>query len=209
MLDGYVSDREQIESIKKWWNDSGKHIVLAVVIGLALGLAWKYWHRILIRRSENASIIYQSVLQADQQNNFSTAQGGITMLMTHYTSTPYASLGALVFAKEAVSQNHLSLALTKIQWAIEHSRESRIKEIAQIYAARILLSQGKTQDALSQLKIVNDKQFQPVVNWVKGDIYSKEGNIQQATMHYDEAKKSFSDFPPAKTLLTEQLANLK
>lgn len=207
MLDGYTSDKEQLESIKKWWNDSGKGLVFAIVIGLALGVAWKYWHKLSIRRAENASVLYQSVLQADSQNQLSTAQGGATLLMAHFSSTPYASLAGLLFAKELVSQNKLSLALTKLEWVIKNGKEPRLKQIAQLLAARILLSENKTADAMAELKIINDKQFQPMIDWVKGDIYLKENNVAKANAHYESAKKALSDFPPAENLLTEQLAS--
>lgn len=207
MLDGYTSDKEQIESIKKWWNDSGKGLIFAIIIGLALGFAWKYWHKLELRRAENASVLYQSVLQADAQNQLTTAQGGATMLMTHFSSTSYASLAGLLFAKELVSQNKLPLALTKLDWVVKNTKEPRLKQIAQLSAARILLSENKTADAMAELKVVSDKQFQPMIDWIKGDIYWKEGDIAKAKAHYSAAKKALVGFAPAENLLTEQLAS--
>ena len=207
MLDGYVSEKEQIESIRKWWSANGKFLIVAIIAGLAIGFGWRYFHGYQIRRAEQASVIYQSVLQADVQNKIPTAQGGTEILIKDFSHSPYASLSALIYAKEAVSQNDLSAALTKLQWVIDHGNVKSLKQIARINAARILLSQGKTAAASAQLKGVDDKQFQPVIDWVQGDIDSKEGNIEKAKVDYNAAKKGLAEFPPAEGLLTQQLAN--
>lgn len=206
MLDGYISEKEQIESIKKWWQENGKWIAIAVMIGLALGLGWRYWHQFMLRRTENASMIYQSVLQADEQNNTTMAQGGAKILMEKFSNTPYASLSALLWVKEAVSQNDLATALSKLQWVIEHGDQNALKEMARLEMARILLAQNKATDAFSILSVVNDQKFEPLIAWVKGDIAAKEGNATEAARNYQIAKEAFSQFPPAESLMTQLLA---
>src|SRR3990167_9276946 len=153
MLDGYVSEKEQLESIAKWWKENGKWLITAIVIGLLLGFGWRYFHRIEMRRLENASMIYQSVLQADQQKQLTTSQGGAFILMKNFPKTPYASLAALLFAQEAISQNQFTVALTKLNWVIQHAKSVRQKQIARIAAARIFLSQNNTDAALKMLTV--------------------------------------------------------
>ncbi len=206
MLDGYVSEKEQLESIQKWWRENGKFLMIAIIIGLAIGFGWRYWRTLSMHRAENASVVYQSVLQADSQNKITTAQGGATILMNDFSSSPYASLSALLFAKEAVAQNALPTALTKLQWVIKNSDQKSLKQIARIDAARILLSQKNTTAAMNELKIVDDKSFLPLVNWVKGDIETQLGNAVAAKQDYLAAKKALAEFPPANDLLKQQLA---
>ncbi|MCX7120486.1 MAG: tetratricopeptide repeat protein [Gammaproteobacteria bacterium] len=207
MLDGYVSEKEQIESIRKWWRANGKFLIIAIILGLGIGFAFRYWHTLKIRRETQASAIYQSVLDADTQNKITTAQGGAEILIKEFSSSPYAALGALLFAKEAVAQNNLPAALVKLQWVIDHADQKRLQQIARLNSARILLSQGKAADALAQLKTVNDKSFMPAIDWVKGDIYKQEGNAAKATEHYTKAKTALMGFDAAEALLTQQLAN--
>ncbi|MCX7126172.1 MAG: tetratricopeptide repeat protein, partial [Gammaproteobacteria bacterium] len=200
------SEKEQIESVRKWWRENGKFLVIAIALGLAIGFGWRHWQAFQKNRTENASMIYQSVLVADSKNNTTTAQGGAVILMKEFSSTPYATLGALVFAKEAVAQNDLPAALSKLQWVIDHGDQKKLQQIARINSARILLSQGKTVDALTQLKVVNDKNFDPAIDWVKGDVYKQEGNTAKAKEYYTKAKTALTDFPPAANLLNLQLA---
>lgn len=206
MLDGYVSEKEQLEEIKKWWHSNGKLIAIAIVIGLAVGFGWRYWQKMEINRAENAAMIYQSVVQADAQNNITTAQGGAKILMAQFSSSPYASLGAFLWAKEAVAKNDLSTALAQLQWVIHHSDQNRLKQMARISAARILLSQGNLKAAMTELKTVNDKQFAPLIAWVTGDIFAQEGNAKKAAAQYQIAKNGLTGFQPAQTYLDQLLA---
>lgn len=206
MLDGYVSEKEQLAVMRKWWRENGKFLMIAIAIGLAIGFGWRYWRTFSMRRAENASVVYQSVLQADSQNKIATVQGGVTILMNDFSSSPYASLAALLSAKKAVAQNALSAALTKLQWVIKNSDQKSLKQIARINAARILLSQKNTAAAINELKIVNDKSFLPLIHWVKGDIEAQLGNAVAAKHEYTEAKTALAEFPPANDLLKQQLA---
>ncbi len=206
MLDGYVSEKEQIESIRKWWHSNGKFILIAVVVGLSLGFGWKYWHQLQLRRDENAAMIYQSIIQADSQNNIKTAQGGAKLLVDQFPKTPYASLAALLSAKEFVSQANYADALTQLNWVIAHSDQPRLQQIARISAARILLSQNHPAEAMKTVSVVNDKYFAPLVAWVKGDIYTQQGDAKNAQANYAIAKDAFAQFPPAANLLNQLLA---
>src|SRR3990167_8347722 len=206
MLDGYVSEKEQIDAIQKWWRENGKWITIAVIVGLAIGFGWRYWHTLQARRAENASIIYQSVLEADSQNKIVTVQGGAALLMKDFSSSPYASLAALLWVKKLVAQNDLKTALSTLQWVVDHSNQKRLQQIAHIFAARILLSQDKTQLAMNQLQVVSDKSFEPLINWIKGDIFVKEGNAKDAQKYYTLAKNALSEFPSAIDFMDKQIA---
>ncbi|MDP1574023.1 MAG: tetratricopeptide repeat protein [Coxiellaceae bacterium] len=207
MLDGYVSEKEQIESIRKWWNEHGKLLLLAVGIGLLIGFSWRQWQKLQLQRAENAAVVYQQVLQANSDKQIKTLQGGVAILKQHFSGTPYASLGALLAAKEAVNQKQLPEALTELQWVIDHGAVSRLKEIARINAARVLLAQSKPKEAEAVIKKMDDKSFAPLVSWVKGDIAMQEGNQQSAQKYYQEAKNGLADFPPAATVLAQLSAN--
>lgn len=206
MMEGYVSDKEQIELIKNWWKEQGKFIAIAIVCGLAIGWGWRYWHTVQQRRAENASMIYQSVLQADQAKQSVTVQGGAKILMDKFSSSPYASLAAMIVAKEAVLTKHYGIALQKLQWVADHSKESRLKNISLISAARIFIEMGKTDRALGALNAVHSTDFSPLVNWVKGDAYRHKGDAVKAKQYYTKAKEALQAVPPAAAVLNMNLA---
>ena len=207
MFDAEMSEREQIEALGKWWSNYGKYLLYAVIIGVLLGSGWKYWQNMQLRYNENASVIYQSVYTLNEEKKFADAKRGAELLIQKFPKTPYASLGALMLAKDAVSANHLSEALMHLQWVIDHSKLPRLRQVARIDAARILLSDGKTAQATTLLSVVDDKSFLPMVNWVRGDIAMKMKDVKTARENYVAAKTALSDMPQAQAVLTQLSAN--
>ena len=207
MLDGYVSEKEQLESIKKWWDNNGKFIAIAIIIGLLLGFAWRYWHQMQLRLDDNASMLYQSVVVADAKNNFKTAQGGAAILMKNFANTPYASLAALLSAKEWAEQKQYDQAMTQYQWVITHSNVTRLQQIARISAASLLLTRNQPDAALKIISVVNDKHFEPLIAWVKGDIDMQKGDIKNARKNYQIAKNALAPFPPAANYLSQLMSS--
>ena len=206
MLDGYVSEKEQIESIRKFWNEHGKYILIAIVIGLAIGFGWRYFHTFEKRRAENAAMVYQSIVEASSQGNMVTAEGGTKMLMEHFSDSPYTTLAVLLSAKDAVAKNDLSSALASFEWVVKHSHQKRFQEMARINSARILLSENNTTAAMNELKKINDQSFDSLVNWVKGDIEVQEHHASKARAYYTKAKNELAEYPPAVDFLDKKIA---
>ena len=206
MIDSNVSDKEQIEAMKKWWKEQGKYIAIAVVVGLLLGFGWRYWHALQLRRASNAAMIYQSVVQADQAKQSITVQGGAKILMKQFHQSPYASLAAMIWAKEAVLVKKYDVALSKLAWVVANSKEVRLKDIALISTARIVLEQGKPTEALKELAQVKGDTFAPLIDLVKGDIYRRLGNAVLSQQFYQQAKNALKSMPPATAIMNMNLA---
>lgn len=202
MLDGYVSEKEQIESIRKWWQAHGKSLLMAVAIGLLIGLSWRYFQKLSLARAENGALVYQQVLQAANNHDAKTLEGGVVILKSHYAHTPYASLGALLAAKQAVSDNQLPIALAQLTWVIDHGNNARLQTLARINAARVLLAQHHPAEALKLIQKIKDKNFMPLVAWVQGDIALQQGDRVAAQKQYQEAKNGLTDLPEAQNVLT-------
>ena len=183
-----LSDKEQVELLKKWLREYGVAITVAIIFGLGLGFGWRYWHRHKIEQAEHASMVYQQLQVAASQNQFNIARMLATQLINKYHSTPYASMAALLWARDAVLQNNLKLALAKLQWVVKNGKTVSLKQIARLRAARILLAQKKYQPALNLLKTVDDPVYQPLVDSVKGDIYGAMGKTALAKKSYKFAQ---------------------
>ena len=39
----YKTEEEQIEAVKRWWNENGRAVVFAVVIGVSGSFGWQFW----------------------------------------------------------------------------------------------------------------------------------------------------------------------
>lgn len=183
-----LSDKEQIELIKKWWREYGVAVMAAVILGLLLGFGWRYWHQHQLKRTTRASMMYQQLQAAADQNQFNAIKPLASQLMNQYDNTPYAGMAALLWAREAVLQGRSKSALTRLQWVIKNSKMASLKQIARLRAARILLAQKRYQLALNDLKTVDDRVYQPMIYNVQGDIYRAMGKKALAEVSYKKAQ---------------------
>lgn len=201
-----LTDNEQIELFKKWWRDYGKFVAIAVLIGLAAGLGWRYWHQQQDKMHAQASMLYQQLLtSANQQQNDSVQQMSAE-ITKRYPNTEYASLANLLSAKSLVNQSQLDAALGKLQWVMDHSKLTSFQQIARIRAARLMLSQKKYDQSLSLLATVNDKAFQPLIDELTGDVYWAQGMNDKAQQAYQKAQQGFSTISGEDLLLSLKLS---
>ena len=40
-MDVYKTEEEQVEAIKKWWNENGKSIIVGIVVGITAIFGWR------------------------------------------------------------------------------------------------------------------------------------------------------------------------
>lgn len=205
-MNEYLSDKEQIELFKKWWKDYGRGIALAVVVGLGVGFAWRYWHAREIQNEALASELYQQTLFLDEKGDATSLAKNADKLSEQFPSSPYAALSALLVAKNAVANHNLTLALVKLHAVIAKAKEPRFRQIARIRAARIFIEQKQFEQALSILTPIEDKAFAPRVAEVRGDIFAAQGRKVEAQTEYDQAKKGLQDAGIQDPLLDMKLA---
>lgn len=205
-MSDYLSDKEQVEMVKKWWNDYGKALLLAVIVGLFIGFLWRTWGGYEAKQAVKASAIYQLLLEADEKNQFTNAQGYAQTLVQHYERTPYAAMANFVWAKEAVSQKDYATAYEKLQWIIKNSHVKSYRHLAMIRAAGVLLEQKKFQVALDLLSAIKESEFQPMIDSVKGDAYMGLGKIKEAQAAYSTANQGMQAVGVSDPILQMKLA---
>lgn len=185
-----TTDKEQIEMLKQWWNDYGKIIAIAIVAGLVIAFGWRYWRHHNIERAREASTLYGRLGVADEQKQPKIAKKIAGDLMQNYQKTPYATMAALWWGKEAVEEKSYNVALKKTMWVLKHSHVKSFKQIARLRAARILLFQKKPQAALTLLNTVDDKTYLFLIDEAKGDIYTAMQKFDDAAKAYKTAQSN-------------------
>jgi predicted negative regulator of RcsB-dependent stress response len=186
-----ATDKEQIEEIKKWWNDYGKAIAIAVIIGLVIGFGWRYWSRYRTAEEDTASAMYQAMLQATSKEQAGPAFAYAEQIQQKYGSTVYASMASLMAGRIAVITKKYSEASTMLSWVIQNGKIPAYKQIARIRDARVLLQLKEPQLAMKVLATVDDNNFAPLISNVKGEIYLAENNSKAANAAFEKAKSGY------------------
>jgi predicted negative regulator of RcsB-dependent stress response len=200
-MDTYISDKEQIEMIKKWWQENGMFTIISIISALVISFGWRYWQNHKNQEMAVASILYEQMLSHEINHQYSDVEFDVTGLQTIYAKTPYASLAAFMSAHNAINNNNLSAALEKFDWVIANAKSADFKQIAKLRKARILLEMKKFNEAVEVLSKVNSIAFITLINEVRGDIYAAKGDKSSALSYYLNALGSLSQDAPNRSFL--------
>lgn len=183
----YMTEDEQLAAIKKWWNkySNALSIVLSLILLTIAGFKYWNWHQEKI--STQASSAYERLMVAFANQDNQGIQSFSKQLMHDYGKTVYADAARLALAKYQVNAELFEQAQISLDYVAAHSKMPTLKQIAKLRAARLLAAKKDYKNALIKLDEVVDKAFMPVVNELKGDIYTATGQYQQAMQAYKDA----------------------
>jgi predicted negative regulator of RcsB-dependent stress response len=202
-VEGYISDKEQIQLIKDWWKKNGGTIIIAIVLVLGINFGWRYWQSYKNNKAEQASILYEQMLSASLAKKPDDFKLFAQHLIKDYASTPYSSLASLFLAKENVEQNNFTAAEQNLDWVMRYGKNKSFKQIARIRAARLLINENKLRQALQLLQHINDKAFMPAILEVRGNVFAAQGNKARAIAAY----KAALHVTPKDSLIRERLTH--
>lgn len=184
----YSSEEQQVEAIKRFWQQYGKAIVGGVVLGLAVLYGFRFYQADQRSTAEEASTKYSQLVEQRDAANASEdwlvqAQGFIAASKVDN----YAVLAALLAAKDAVALQQYDKAAEQLNWAVAHAKEPGVVAIAQLRLARLQREQGKLDEALATLNKTMPESFAAMQAELKGDILVQADKLVEAKAAYQQA----------------------
>lgn len=204
-MEGYVSDKEQIQLIKNWWKKHGNTILIVFILVFGISFGWRYWHYYKNKRGIQASMLYEQMLSQDMSKKVGNFKLFAEHLIKDYSHTPYASIAALMLAKQDVANNNLSAAIQDLQWVVKHGNSKSFRQIARIREARVLLADKKIEEALQLLQEVDDEAFLSAIDETKGDIFLAQDNKAKALDAYNQARQMLAPNSVMQPILTMKI----
>ena len=183
----FETEDQQLEALRKWWQENGRGILVGVVLGLGAVGGWRGWIYYSEVRAESASAIYHDVMQSLAAQEYDDIAARTQQIIDDYASTPYAELAALGDARAAVEQEDYERAKTRLQWARDNANQENIRFIARIRLARVERQLGEVDQALQTLDIAFPVAFVAAVEELRGDLYLVKGDRDKARDAYGKA----------------------
>lgn len=183
----YLTEKEQIAQIKTWWHAYGKAIAVGVVLGVLLMFAWRYWHDYRESQQEHASLVYEQSMQSMEVHEDQVAAAEATRLVNAFASTTYSDFGRLILAKLAIEKGEYAVAKKWYSGVIAHSKIPALRQVARLRHARLLIAEGKSEEALTLLAEMDHNRFLPLVNVTRGDAYQALNQQKEAREAYKKA----------------------
>lgn len=192
-MDTYRSDEEQIEALKSWWNDNGKAVIAAIVIGISGSLGWQWWQARAIEQANLASELYQELMQVSQQEvQTDRTRASIdelaATLATEFKESGYTHLAALLQVKHWVNQGRVDEALASLQ-GIEQAvaKDPSLYALTKLRRARLQASMGQVDAALTALESLRGTEFAQAAAIAELDIYLSQEKYHEAERALDRA----------------------
>jgi len=187
-LDVYRTDEEQVEALKKWWQENGMSAVIGLVVGLGAIFGWRMWQEQQLLQAEAASEMYQQmVIAVRDDNDPDQAQKTAEQIHNNYQSTVYAVFAKLLLAKLAVDAQDLESATVHLRWSLDNNQDESLQHPIRLRLARILLARDKSDAASSIIDIKQTGQFGAAYDELRGDIKHHDGDIEAARIAYQQA----------------------
>lgn len=198
----YGSDDEQIEGLKRWWDDNGTSLLVGVGLVLAVFFGVRQWQSSQTTISGVASELYQqiselalaNVTQTISADDLLAAQSVYATLKTEHAGSIYTRYAALALARFQVEHDQLDLAGAELQWILDNPELGMMTEAdaelfltARLRLARVRLAQGMSQEALDLIKAVDPGSFSGNYAEVEGDALVSLGQPDAARTAYQRA----------------------
>ncbi|WP_213610167.1 tetratricopeptide repeat protein [Pseudoalteromonas sp.] len=177
----YSTEEQQAEAIKRFFRENGLSLALGVIVGLGGLYGWKAYNQNQITTAEQASDAYTKLVESDD------VLASADTFISENKDTQYATLAAFVAAKEAVDAQKLDIANEKLSWIVSNVNNAQLKAIATTRLARVQIAQQQYDEALTTLNSPLPEAFNANVAELKGDIYTQQGNKEQARVAYQAA----------------------
>lgn len=190
MMDAYVTEEQQVEAIKRWFNRYGNLLTWLIIAILATILAVKYWlhHQEVV--FQQASNQYTILLEALEKNDPETIKTQAANLLEKHPKSPYATFASFVLANTEIQGQQYDDAAKHLEWAMNEGKQADFKALARIRLMRLLIAQDKLSDALALFDEGKARGYLPIMMELKGDILYKQNDQTGALKAYEQALRA-------------------
>jgi predicted negative regulator of RcsB-dependent stress response len=207
MAEEYLTDDEQLEAVKRAFTEYAPWILGGVVLGVGgwYGLQHYKSHKneVAFRAADQFSQMTAALQMNDPKKSLQIADG----LIKDFPNSPYADQAQLTVARIDVESGKSADAVAPLTQVMNNSKDTELQQIARLRLARVLIDQGKPDDAIKLLGAGTPGSFAGRYHEVHGDALYAKKDIPGATAEYNAALGA-SDGGAEAAMLQLKLADL-
>ncbi|TEW54896.1 tetratricopeptide repeat protein [Psychromonas sp. RZ22] len=180
IIEGYETEEQQVDAIKRWWNDNGTMLIVAIVVGFAGLWGWRYYGESVVTSQEQASTAFDATLVKFQADSAVKGAAEMQAFVDANKDSNYATLASLLLAKQAVAENDFALAKTQLEALLKANTYEPLMPVIQLRLARVEAQLGEFDSAIALLDKISAEGFLVKSNQTKGAIYLQKGDLESA-----------------------------
>lgn len=187
----YRTEEEQIELLKRWWQENGKSTVAGVVVALAGYAGWMGWTSHQQTVMADAADIYQQMVVATEAGDAAKESAMAEQLRQAHAASVYGVFATLHLAKAAVEAGDLAQAATLLDSLQGQKLDASLAPLVSFRFAQIRYAQGDYDKALALLEQVKGgNAWLAAAAELRGDIQLAQGKTDDARTSYEVALKA-------------------
>lgn len=193
----YDTEEEQVEALKRWWKENGTSTIVGLVVGIAIILGWNYWRDHKKEQAAQASVIYDQLLKAVDDNQKDSIDKLAGRIQEQFGATEYAAYSGLVQAKLKADQGDFAAA-KEILKNVAAKSNKELSNIAKIRLVRLMLATGEYEQGLQLINDVDAEagsSFSGNYDELVGDLYVALDRLDEARTSYQNALRNGHQSP--------------
>jgi predicted negative regulator of RcsB-dependent stress response len=182
-----LEEQEQIAALKSWWKEYGTLVIMGVVAAALSFAAFNGWRYYRHQQAISAVTLYGQLDQAERAADHKKVRDIAGKITADYASTPYSGYAALSAANASFQMGDLAGARAQLDWAMEHSRDDELRDVARLRLAGVLLDEKKHDEALKLLDAKPVDALAGLYSDLRGDVLLAQGKRDEARKAYEAA----------------------
>ncbi|MBS3964828.1 MAG: tetratricopeptide repeat protein [Methylomonas sp.] len=189
----YDTEEEQVEQLKKWWDENSSSLIAGVIAAIVAVIGWNLWQDHSLQQRVQASDTYQQLLDAVNQNDSLAIDALAGKLSSEHASTTYADFAALHKAKIKVDSGDLDGAKAILQQQMQDTRSDNLAHVARLRLVQLMLASGQHEQGLELIAAIDRSKaegFLARYDELEGDLYVAMDRLDEARNAYQNAIRS-------------------
>ena len=201
-------EHEQGERVRTWLQQNGSSLITGIALGLALVFGYRWYQDRGVHQQEEASGQYQSFAAAVTAKDAGKAKALAAQISEKYPDSAYARLSVLRQAAFLHESGKDAEALASLRAGRAKVDDPGLAEIIDLRIARLLLLNGKADEAARELAKLTQPRYPQVADELRGDIALAQGKREEARKQYESALSRLDQAAPTRALLELKLIDV-
>lgn len=183
----YLSDEEQAERLKRWWDSYGTALVVGLLLAVAGVIGFRYLQDYLAARTEAAAAAFAAYVDARSVAEATApvaAPDLVAPLDGEHAGSSFHVLSLLYRAGDQAQQEDWPETLAFLERAIELAADGPLRDIARHRAAEVLFQLGRLDDCTDVLAQITSAGLSAKVAELSGDVALARGDVEAARTAY-------------------------
>ncbi len=181
----YLTDEEQAERLKRWWEQNGTSLVIGLVLAVGAVVGWRYYQDYRAERADMASDAYTAFLAA--RDEAAPTDEPLATIDDEFEGSTYHVFTLLYRAADQVEESDWEEALALLERAVDLAEDGPVRDVARLRVAKLLYQLNRLEDSEAQLAMVRSSGFEAHVAELSGDIFFARGDMSRARDAYQAA----------------------